>query len=476
MPPAFELLDHGPSTYEAAVEIEDNVISQLTYVSKTKNSDKYFRKQRSAIEGLTAHHLGLDGNSDCIVLSQHAWIRGTFNVCIPVEVKSGGASRKTITRCPIPHKLAEAEYIGTKNCHDIPTSHLFGFGFSGGRHFIHKTHRPFYVRFTHTVWRHLYALLRYPVLSQYSRSPIAHHLRTGYMIVEFIEPSRGQMLSKTRDENREEPSRKGDLFRGMARLIISRVPQPRIGSFRFHADGTIAPINRPLSCSNMILENDGAPRVLQRSDTYTCTDAFISDLFTSHNNRFLGQPNAVYDERDCRGQMAVKMLLRALSHHYLKQELREGPFILQLTDFHASNIFVNQEWNISCLIDLEWICCLPVEMLTVPYWLTGRGIDQIKEKHFHEFNKGREDAMWESKGVWLWHCLESVNAMYFLLESHLYLRFSSTLSLNAEEIVSQFRCENSEDVVAKKFAEKEQYDRDLRSLFDERGAAKASEE
>jgi hypothetical protein len=318
------------------------------------------------------------------------------------------------------------------------------------------------------------------------------------MILEFIELSTGQMLSNTWHEHRDDPTRKQNLFRGIARLMLSfaRVPQARIGSFQFDDDGTVALTNRPLSCSTMILEDDGAPRTMQTNDTYVCTDAFVSDMLTFHNNRFLSQPNAVYDEQDCRGQMAVKTLLRALSHHYINRERRNGPFILQLTDFHPSNIFVDQEWNITCLIDLEWMCSLPVEMLAVPYWLTGKGIDQIKEEHLDEFDMVRKQFMhvfeeeeqkmagkehnisltkvmcdmWESKGVWFWHCLESVNAMYFLVESHLCPRFSGRLSLKAEEIISQFWCENSSDIVAKKLVEKERYDQELCRLFEREAA------
>jgi len=135
-------------------------------------------------------------------------------------------------------------------------------------------------------------------------------------------------------------------------------------------------------------------------------------------------------------------------------------------------------------------------MLTVPYWLTGRGIDQIKDEYLDEFDKVRKEFMyifeeeeqkmagkehdillarvmcdmWESKGVWFWHCIKSVNAMYFLLEDHLCPRFSGSLSLKAEEIVSQFWCEHSEDIVARKLAEKERYDQELRRLFDGKAA------
>lgn len=317
------------------------------------------------------------------------------------------------------------------------------------------------------------------------------------MILEFIGPSTGQMLSNSWKIHREDHVRKQNLFRGISRLFLSlgRVPQPRIGSFLFHDDGTIKITNRPLSCSVMILENDGAPRIMQRNDTYTCTNAFVSDMLTLHDNRFLSQPNAVFDEQDCRAQMAVKTLLRALSHHYCRRERRNGPFVLQFTDFHASNVFVDREWNITCLIDLEWVCSLPVEMLAVPYWLTDRGIDQITEEHFDEFNKVHKEFMhifeeeeqknmantdislarvihdmWESKGVWFWHCLASVNAMYFLLESHLCPRFSGGLPRKAEEIVSQFWCENSGDVVKQKLIDKEVYDQELQSLFGERAA------
>jgi hypothetical protein len=232
---------------------------------------------------------------------------------------------------------------------------------------------------------------------------------------------------------------------------------------------------------------------MQRNDTYTCTDAFVSDMLTFHDQRFLGQPNATYDEDDCRGQMAVHALLRALSHHYLRRERRNGPFILQFTDFHASNIIVDQEWNITCLIDLEWVCSLPIEKLSVPYWLTGRGVDQIRGEHLDEFNRVREEFMrifedeehktrlgrrhnislamvmhdmWESKGVWFWHCIESVNAMYLLVERQLCQRFSGSLSTKTEEIVSKFWCEDSANVIAKKLAEKERYDQELRRLFD----------
>lgn len=241
----------------------------------------------------------------------------------------------------------------------------------------------------------------------------------------------------------------------------------------------------------MILENDGASRTIQQSGTFSCTDAFASDMLTFHDQRFLSQPNAVYSEDDCRGQMAVMALLRVASHNYIKRALRNGPFYLQLTDFHASNIFVDDQWNVTGSIDLEWLCALPAEMLEVPYWLTGCSIDHIKGEELVKFDQIRQEFMrvfeaeervmnhksgcrlqlseimrdmWESKGVWFWYCISSVNAMYFLLESHLYP--PESLTVEAERVISRFWGKRSEEIVEKKLADKKAYDEELRRLFD----------
>jgi hypothetical protein len=141
----------------------------------------------------------------------------------------------------------------------------------------------------------------------------------------------------------------------MSRLMLSlaSIPQPRIGSFQFNLDGTITLTNRPVPCAAIILENDGAPRTIQRNETYTCTEPFVADMLALHENSFLSNPNAVYDAKDCRDQMASFALLRMLSHHYIKRECRNGPFYLQITDSHGSNLFVDDNLNVTCLIDLE---------------------------------------------------------------------------------------------------------------------------
>lgn len=150
MAATLDLFRHGPITYESASKKEFNVINQLAYTPAFKKLYYDLWRQRELIAALTKTHLGLGSKDACTVLDPHEWMVGSFNVCVLVEIKSRGLSRKLVFRCPMPHKLAEARYPGTvdeklgcevggyvwiqEKCLDIRTPHLFGFGFSDGRH------------------------------------------------------------------------------------------------------------------------------------------------------------------------------------------------------------------------------------------------------------------------------------------------------------------------------------------------------
>ncbi|OBT60084.1 hypothetical protein VE03_10364 [Pseudogymnoascus sp. 23342-1-I1] len=523
MPTTLEFHGRNPITFESATNQEANVIQQLGYVPAAAELRQKLWEQRREIEALAEHHLGMGSEPSYTVLEQRTWIQGGFNICVPIEAKFGNFCKKLIFRYPMPHKLAEAVYPGTideklscevgaymwmqDNCSDIRIPHLYGFGFSKDRHFAqftHVKHRPLYVRFARLFWRYVYGLFRYPTLSQYASNPSTSDFRTPYMLLEYIDSDTGEMLSKTWDTQREDLACRRKLFQGMSRIILSlaRIPQPRIGSFQFHDDCTVTLTNRPLTCTMAILENEGTPRITQKHDTYACTESFVSDMITFHDNRLLSNPNAVYDAGDCRAQMAQRTLLRALSHQYIKRARRNGPFLLQLTDVNPSNIFVDGECNFTCLIDLEWICALPAEMLAVPYWLTCRGIDEIEGQYLAEFNEIRQEFMhileeeeqkgpaehnisivgamrdmWDSKGVWYWYCIASANGMLALLADHICPAFSvDHLYSDFEEVLSKFWCEDSEDVVQQKVVDNKEYNAELRQIFGEPAALEVCEE
>jgi hypothetical protein len=148
--PTLELLGRFPITYESALKTDANMIHEAGYVTATKALYVALWKARPTLEALTRHHLSLSSRAICTVARPIDWIRGDFNVCIPVEVQSTGSCRKFMIRCAMPHKLAEAKHPGTVNekvacevgmyvwmqekCRDIPIPRLYGFGFSDHRH------------------------------------------------------------------------------------------------------------------------------------------------------------------------------------------------------------------------------------------------------------------------------------------------------------------------------------------------------
>jgi hypothetical protein len=227
---------------------------------------------------------------------------------------------------------------------------------------------------------------------------------------------------------------------------LARVPQPRIGSWRFNPeDATISLTNRPLMVTTISFEHSGTPRTIQQDQTYNCTDSFASDMLTIHDEYMRHNPHAVADENDAQERMAMRTLLRAVSHHFLMRERRHGPFLKQLTDLHQSNICVDDDWNITCLVYLEWVCALPAEMLSVPYWLTGCGVDEIVGEQYELYDAARQTLLsimekeedtarqkklafilqnsWDSKRVWFWASLKSLNAWPFLFQDHILPKF-----------------------------------------------------
>ncbi|TQN64691.1 hypothetical protein CSHISOI_10738 [Colletotrichum shisoi] len=410
MPPSLTLSDGDFITYQDAEARDENVLLRAGFSSAFQEFRRELVEQRPSIEALARHHLNLADRDNCVVADESDWIRGAFNMCVPIEVESAGHAKRCIFRCPMPHKLAETRYPGTvdekmgaevgayvwmqEHCQDIRIPRLYGFGFSDGRCFTHEDQRPLYVRIARILRHAVRRCLRYAtVLSRYVSNPSASRLPAAHMLLEYIGPDIGHMLSNTWDAEREDIDKRHNLVQGLAHLLVSlaRIPQPRIGSFQFNTDCTISLSNRPLTCSLMLWENASMPRTIQRGSTYPCSDPYVMDLIACQDNVFLSDPNAAYDDEDCRGHMAARSLVRLLSHRFVRPEHRYGPFPLQLTDVNRSNIYVDRDWNITGLIDLEWICALPVEALTVPYWLTGQALNQINET---EFSKIQQDFIY----------------------------------------------------------------------------------
>lgn len=168
-----------------------------------------------------------------------------------------------------------------------------------------------------------------------------------------------------------------NLFRDLSKIFLSlsRVTLPRIGSFIIDANGYLTLANRRLSSEIHELENENIPVDIPRDFTYSTVDSYLVDFLSCHDSRMQHQPNAVMDLKDGIYQITA-LTMKAIFPHFFQRELRREPLIRHLTDLLPSNIFVDDDWNVRCVIDLEWVCSHPVEMLHPPTWLSNQSADK----------------------------------------------------------------------------------------------------
>lgn len=288
-----------------------------------------------------------------------------------------------------------------------------------------------------------------------------------------------------------------NLFRDLSRILLSlgKIPHPRIGSFTIDHEGFISLSNRPLTLRLQWLENQGIPTDIDRQTTYSTVEIYVLDLLSYHDNRLIHQPNSINDLVDGRKQMAAIVLMRSVLQQFIVS--RRGPFIFTLTDMHRSNIFVDQDWHITSLIDLEWACSLPAEMQQPPYWMTGRDVDDLTGDELEEFSRVRDEFMtiyqeeeragregfgrsqimqrsWQLGGFWYFHALASTKGFYNLYLQHIQSRFRKDLPY---EEVSPFWHQDAEQILQSKLDHRQKYLRSLdEAAISQRGSTEAESE
>jgi hypothetical protein len=158
---------------------------------------------------------------------------------------------------------------------------------------------------------------------------------------------------------------------------VSRLSLPRIGSLVIDNSGYLQLTNRPLSLEIQDLENERIPTHIARNYTYCTVESYVMDILGAHNSRLIDHPNAISDSRDYMYQASALTAMRAVLPSFFQREFCRGPFVLSFTDLHPSNIFVDENWHITALVDLEWTCARPIEMIRTPTWLTNQAVDEI---------------------------------------------------------------------------------------------------
>ncbi|KAJ5728674.1 uncharacterized protein N7483_003182 [Penicillium malachiteum] len=348
-------------------------------------------------------------------------------------------------------------------------------------------------------------LLGYPLPFPYVSHRRSILLESGYLIIDFIGTSKSEepveMLLETWDEHRCQQEKRENLFKGFSRMILSmsQTPLPRIGSWTLDSNGGLKLSNRPLTLRLHQLENAGIPINISRSTTYTGTEAYYLDLLFCHDSRIRNQPNSITDADDGRAQMARLTMMRALLPHFCNKEYRNGPFFYRLTDLHPSNIFVDNQWNVKFIIDLEWACSLPAETLRPPYWLTGHPVDELTGEHLQVFEETYKEFMgifeeeenflppinnvpsyrttlmrntWQRGSFWYFSALDCPKGLYNLLYQHICPIFTPPQQFDPEsdaskslQLISDFWAPGVEKLIAAKLRDKQEYEESISDLF-----------
>ncbi|EED22707.1 conserved hypothetical protein [Talaromyces stipitatus ATCC 10500] len=521
MPQTLPLLRGKELTYSAAREEEVNIVHQLGYHAKQIRFFAYLRDRRDWMRAIVSHHLCLPSVA-CQVATEENWLHGSYNVCVPVTISCWNKKRVLI-RFPLPYRIGEAFRPGNgdekirceagtyawlqENCPDVPIPKLYGFALSTGETFSRLENFPIVPRYLQIFRRHALSLLGYPIPSNYVRHPVPNHITldgigsTGYLLIEFIEEAQGTMLSDTWTDGKDDVKLRGNLFRSLSRILLSmsRISLPRIGSFAIDNSGFLHLANRPLSIEIQELENENIPTDIPRDYTYSTADSYIIDLLSIHDSRLKHQPNALKDLGDFAYQLSALSAMRTVFTSFFHRDFRRGPFSFTLTDLHQSNIFVDAQWNITCLVDLEWACSRPIEMLRPPYWLTNKGVDQLVwaeynsiRMEFMEILAGEETKIrastrpvdsrnvlpysltevmnrtWATGTFWYTLALSSPSGLFSIFHKQIRPLFCPEIYGQEFNLIMPFFWEKDiGNIVRLKTSHKKKYDEDLRRAFED---------
>ncbi|KAK4154210.1 hypothetical protein C8A00DRAFT_43010 [Chaetomidium leptoderma] len=515
----------GIITLGEALGEDQDVIHQLSYPEKRAIFYVYLDRRRALIADIVSRHLSIPLGTFHLGEVKE-WIHGSFNACIPIHINTPtprpDLPERAIIRFPLPYKTGEEHFPGNvdeklrceaatyvwlqQNCPDVPIPRLFGFGFPGTPSLTALENEPFWNRIR-WFFRNAIARLAGKRLPRYFAHPRHNLLEVGYLVIEHV--AEGRMLSESWKEHHGDQNRRSNLFRGLSRIMLSlaKIPLPRIGSWTMDNQGILSLTNRPLTFHLHQLENQHIPTGIPRDLTYASADTYLSDILTYHDQRMRHQPNSIHSQRDGEDQLAALATMRLLLPEFTHRRFREGPFVMALTDLHQSNIFVDEDWHITRLIDLEWACVRPIEMvLNPPYWLSSQsagpsalGVDQLigeergkyAERHrefasafereeeaaaaaLHGQSKSKNELTrilrdsWERGTFWYMQALDCPSALYALFMFHIQPRFAQLDNAALDEFsrfVMPYWGRDTQRFIVDKVRQQGEYEEKLRGLF-----------
>ena len=137
---------HGEVDLQEARLSPRNMIVELSLAALQEDFVASLWDNRHVIATTVAQHLNASRPPRCEVLPTLEWIRGSFNMCIPVSVSD---QSQVMIRFPLPYKIGEYGFPGNvdekllteaatyawldEHSPDVPKPQLLGYALSDGR-------------------------------------------------------------------------------------------------------------------------------------------------------------------------------------------------------------------------------------------------------------------------------------------------------------------------------------------------------
>lgn len=305
------------------------------------------------------------------------------------------------------------------------------------------------------------------LMSPYYPHECGNKLPTGYVVTEFVETPDSCNLSDIWHEISEDPINQIKISHSISKMMLSVASEPkkRIGCFIVNNNCIVTLNNRPVLHTTSVFQRKAVSPTDPGDRTFTSTKEFVEKMLQVKDLGLVQQPNGCATEKQCRDQMAFRVILRSLKDNFLKRDLGDGLFIPQLADLDVRHLRVDSNLNITCLLDIESLCVLPVETFQEPHWLLGVHVKDAEDTYKYsdarkffmdcfrqqEFLLATETTkflsttshvslhhcmtdMWHSRGFWFMASIMSPTSMYDQAYKEMLTRFSTLSFREIEEV------------------------------------------
>ncbi|KAF7538327.1 hypothetical protein G7Z17_g12659 [Cylindrodendrum hubeiense] len=286
---------------------------------------------------------------------------GSFNVCIFVEFETSPPERWAV-RIPLPAltvwidekieaELATMRYVSAKTTIPVPRVHAYSF----------TEGSPIKTAF---------------IVMDYVQGQTLHELG-------FPFPTQQQWCSyasQTRATNK--------LHKQLADIYIQlrQLEFPEIGalglpivdgkpSYECNPDD-IRVCHRPMSMEMALQEVQGMDpgAYIKPNTTFSTARSFVDALLFVAENDLEKSPDMGLDNRGGREALYARHHFRRfVLDTWLESTADQGPFVLMHgeLDMLMSSLLFDEELNLVSVLDWEWSCVIPAQMMVAPIWLTG---------------------------------------------------------------------------------------------------------